>query len=831
MRQLKLAVRTLFRTPFVTTVGVASLALGIGANAAIFSLFNQILLQPLPVVAPDQLVNLGAPGPKPGSQSCSEAGGCDEVFSYPMFKDLEQQQKVFTGIAAHVSFGANFAVRNEPSSGQGLFVSGSYFPVLGIKAEVGRLLGPSDDKVIGANFVAVLSYPFWQERYGSARGAVGQNIVINGRSMTIVGVAPKGFRGTTLGVPVNAFVPISMRATLESRGKQFEDRRAYWAYLFARLKPGISRDQARPSLNNVYGRILRDIELPLQDGMSDKTKILFMAKQVSVVEGSRGQSQVHADSKTPLFMLFSITGIVLLIACANIANLLLARGAGRAMEMGLRLALGASRRQLMTQLMLESMLLSLMGGAVSLLVAQWTLRTIGALLPAEASSTFTLDLRWPVVAFAAALAIATGMVFGMFPALHSTRSDLITVIRAGAGQITGGKSAARFRNGLVTVQIALSMMLLICAGLFLKSLVNVSRVDLGVRVEQVVTFGVVPERNAYDSTRSKALFERIESELSAIPGVTAVTSSMVPLLAGDNWGTDVHVQGFASGPDIDNNARFNAIGAGYITTLGMKLLAGREFTESDRLGSARVAMVNQTFARKFNLTKDPLGKYMSTNGPDSLNTQIVGVVQDARYSDVKDPVPPLFFLPWRQDPRVGGLYFYVKTSLPPEQLLRTIPATLKRIDPSLPVEDLRTMPQQIKQNIFLDRLISIMSAAFAGLATVLASIGLYGVLAYSVSQRTREIGVRMALGADGRHVRRLVMKQVGIMLLVGGIVGVAAAVGVGRAAQSLLFGLKGYDPLVFLVAVILLAAIASVAGFLPARRAANVDPMLALRHD
>jgi len=831
MRQLKLAVRTLFRTPFVTTVGVASLALGIGANAAIFSLFNQILLQPLPVVAPDQLVNLGAPGPKPGSQSCSEAGGCDEVFSYPMFKDLEQQQKVFTGIAAHVSFGANFAVRNEPSSGQGLFVSGSYFPVLGIKAEVGRLLGPSDDKVIGANFVAVLSYPFWQERYGSARGAVGQNIVINGRSMTIVGVAPKGFRGTTLGVPVNAFVPISMRATLESRGKQFEDRRAYWAYLFARLKPGISRDQARPSLNNVYGRILRDIELPLQDGMSDKTKILFMAKQVSVVEGSRGQSQVHADSKTPLFMLFSITGIVLLIACANIANLLLARGAGRAMEMGLRLALGASRRQLMTQLMLESMLLSLMGGAVSLLVAQWTLRTIGALLPAEASSTFTLDLRWPVVAFAAALAIATGMVFGMFPALHSTRSDLITVIRAGAGQITGGKSAARFRNGLVTVQIALSMMLLICAGLFLKSLVNVSRVDLGVRVEQVVTFGVVPERNAYDSTRSKALFERIESELSAIPGVTAVTSSVVPLLAGDNWGTDVHVQGFASGPDIDNNARFNAIGAGYITTLGMKLLAGREFTESDRLGSARVAMVNQTFARKFNLTKDPLGKYMSTNGPDSLNTQIVGVVQDARYSDVKDPVPPLFFLPWRQDPRVGGLYFYVKTSLPPEQLLRTIPATLKRIDPSLPVEDLRTMPQQIKQNIFLDRLISIMSAAFAGLATVLASIGLYGVLAYSVSQRTREIGVRMALGADGRHVRRLVMKQVGIMLLVGGIVGVAAAVGVGRAAQSLLFGLKGYDPLVFLVAVILLAAIASVAGFLPARRAANVDPMLALRHD
>ena len=831
MRQLKLAARMLLKTPFVTMVAVASLALGIGANAAIFSLFNQILLQPLPVAAPDQLVNLSAPGPKSGSTSCGQAGDCEDVFSYPMFKDLEQQQKVFTGIAAHVSFGANFAVRNEPSTGQGLLVSGSYFPVLGIKPEVGRLLGPSDDIVIGANFVAVLSHAFWQERYGSSRDAVGQTLVINGRPMTIVGVAPKGFRGTTLGIPVNAFVPLSMRDLLESRNKQFENRRAYWAYLFARLKPGMTRDQARLSLNSVYSRILNDIELPLQDGMSDKTKVLFKARQVAVTEGARGQSQVHADSKTPLLMLFSITGIVLLIACANIANLLLARGAGHAMEMGVRLALGASRRQLMTQLMLESVLLSLLGGAASLLVAQWTLRSIGSLLPAEASSMFALDLRWPVVAFAAALAIATGMIFGMFPALHSTRSDLITVIRAGAGQITGGKSAARFRNGLVTVQIALSMMLLISAGLFLKSLVNVSRVDLGVSVEQVVTFGVSPERNAYDSTRSKALFERIESELSAIPGVTAVTSSMVPLLAGSNWGTGVDVQGFASGPDVDNNARFNGVGAGYLTTLGMKLIVGREFTDADRLGGTKVAMVNQTFAKKFNLTKDPLGKFMSTEGPDSLNIQIVGVVQDAKYSDVKDPIPPLFFLPWRQDPRIGGLYFYVKTTLPPVQLLRTIPATLKRIDPSLPVEDLRTMPQQIKQNIFLDRLISIMSSAFAGLATLLASIGLYGVLAYSVSQRTREIGVRMALGADGKQVRKLVMKQVGVMLLVGGAVGVLAAVGIGRAAQSLLFGLKGYDPLVFLSAITLLVAIAAMAGFMPARRAAQVDPMLALRHD
>lgn len=821
----------LLKTPFVTAIAVASLALGIGANAAIFSLFNEILLQPLPVLEPSKLVNLGAPGPKPGSQNCGQAGDCDEVFSYPMFKDLERQQTVFTGLAAHSGFGANVAVKNEPSTGNGVFVSGSYFSVLGLKPEVGRLLGPSDDEVIGANYVAVLSYEFWQERFGGDRNAVGQNIVINGRTLNIVGVAPRGFRGTTLGARPMFFVPLTMRETIEKRRPAYENRKSYWAYLFGRLKPGVSIEQANASLNTQYSRILLSVEAPLQEGMSDKTMEAFKAKKVTMLPGQRGQSSVHREAQTPLYMLFGITGIVLLIACANIANLLLARGASRSMEMGVRLALGASRKQLLTQLLTESVLLALVGGVASLLVAQWTLRGIGALLPPEAAATFSLTIKWPVVVFSAGLSIATGIIFGMFPALHSTRSDLVTVIRAGAGQIAGGKAATRFRAALVTVQIALSMMLLISAGLFLKSLVNVSRVDLGVKVDQIVTFGLSPERNAYDSLRSQILMDRVEQELSAIPGVTAVTSSLVPLLAGSNWGTDVYVQGFPHGPDVDNNSRYNEIGAGYMATLGVKVLSGREFTTSDRLGSTRVALVNETFVKKFKLGKDAVGKFISEESPDSLNIQIVGVVQDAKYSQVKQVVPPLFFRPWRQDARAGSMYYYVKTSLPPEQLLRTIPAMIKKLDPALPVEDLKTMPQQVRENVFLDRMISILSAAFAVLATLLAGVGLYGVLAYSVSQRTREIGVRMALGADGGRVRGLVMRQIGGMLLAGGIVGVAAAFGLGRAAQSLLYGLQGHDPIVFVLAVALLAGIAALAGYVPARRAAQVDPMHALRYD
>ena len=832
MGNLKFAFRTLFKTPFVTAVAIVSLALGIGANAAIYSMFDEMLMRPVQAREPERLVNLGAPGPKPGSQSCNQAGDCDLVFSYPMFRDLERKQTVFTGVAGHFIFGVNLAYRGQTLSGEGLFVSGSYFPVLGLKPALGRLLTPADDQTIGANFVAVLSHSFWQMQLGARPDVVNDKIIINGQPMSVVGVAPPGFEGTTLGARPKVFVPISMRGLMQPGFDDFNDRRSYWIYLFARLRPGVTIDQARASLNALYRPIINDVEAPLQEKMSARTLTQFRAKHLTVEDGRRGQSSVHAETRTPLILLLSITGIVLLIACANIANLLLARAAGRSMEMAVRLSLGGTRRQLLTQLLTESCLLGVMGGAVSLLIARWTLGAVAGMLPTEATNIFHLGLRLPVLAFAAALSVGTGLLFGMFPALHSTRPDLVTTLRAGSGKHSGARAASRFRTSLVTTQIALSMALLISAGLFIKSLRNVSRVDLGLRADSVVTFGISPERSGYDRPHAREFFTRVEDELAAVPGVTGVAAARVPLIAGSNWGSSVSVQGFAKGPDTDAGSRVNLVSAGYFRTLGMPLIAGREFTRADNLGAPKVAVVNEAFAKKFGLGRDAVGKRMGTGkDSDKLEIEIVGLVRNAKYSEVKQQVPPLFFTPYLQDSTVGALSFYVRTSVAPTRLLRTIPAVMKGLDPNLPVEDLKTLPQQISENIALDRIISTLSAAFAALATLLAAVGLYGVLAYSVAQRTREIGVRMALGADQGRVRVMVLRQVGVMTLVGGAIGIAAALAVGRAAASLLYQLKGHDPLVFALSAVILGLVALGAGYVPARRASQVEPMQALRYE
>jgi predicted permease len=712
-----------------------------------------------------------------------------------------------------------------------MLVSGSYFPVLGLRPALGRLLTPEDDRTVGGHFLAVLSYSYWQTRLGGDSAVLNESIVVNGQPMTIVGVAPRGFEGTTLGTRPQLFVPITMRGLMTPGFIGFENRRSYWAYLFARLKPGVSVERARTAMNALYRPILNEVEAPLQERMSDQTMAQFKAKGLTIEGGRRGQSSMHTEARTPLILLFSITAIVLLIACANIANLLLARAASRSMEMAVRLSLGASRWQLLRQLLTESILLAILGGVVSLIVAQWTLAGIGSILPSDASETLHLELQPSVVLFAAALSIGTGVLFGLFPALHSTRPDLISTLRANSGQPSGARAAARFRTALVTAQIALSMALLISAGLFVRSLANVSRVDLGLQVDNVVTFGISPELNGYSPGRAQALFARVEDELAAIPGVTGVTASLVPILAGDNWGSDVAVEGFKRDPDTDANARYNEVGPGYFRTLGIPLKAGREFSLADAGRAPKVAIVNEAFAKKFNLGRDAVGKRMSTEMDESLDIEIVGLVQNAKYSEVKQEIPPLFFTPYRQDSTLGSINFYVRTSSSPQQLVRTIPAVLKRLDPNLPVEELKTLPQQVRENVFLDRVISTLSAAFAGLATLLAAVGLYGVLAYTVAQRTREIGVRMALGADGRRVRGMVLRQVGRMTLVGGAIGVAAALGVGRAARSLLFELEGHDPLVVSVAAVVLAVVALGAGYIPALRASRVEPMQALRYE
>ncbi len=834
MANLRLALRTLRKTPFVTAVAVVSLALGIGANSAVFSLFHQMLLRPLPVAEPERLVNLGAPGPKPGSTSCNNAGDCETVFSYPMFRDLEREagRATFTGLAAHRSFGANLAHRGRTSTGEGMLVSGSYFPTLGLAPALGRLLGPGDEPSVGEARVVVLSHDYWQSQFGAGTDIVGENLVVNGQPLTVVGVAPAGFRGTTLGSRPDVFVPITLRGLMAPGFDGFENRRSYWAYLFARLAPGVDLERAAVAINVPYRGLIQEVEAPLQEGMSEATMAQFRARQVTVEPGVRGQSDLHRDAGAPLTMLLAVSGVVLLIACANIANLLLARSAARTGEISVRLSIGAGRGRLVSQLLTESWLLAALGGLAGLVVARWTLAGIGALLPGEASGLLELRLDLPVVGFAAALALGTGLLFGLYPALHATRPDLASALKGQAGQPSGGRAAARFRSALVTAQIALSLALLVSAGLFARSLLNVTRVDLGLEVDRLATFSLAPELNGYPPERSRALFERLEEELAAVPGVTGVTASMVPALAGSNWGTDVWVEGFPVEPDTDNNARFNEVGPGYFRTMGVTLLAGREFTAADAGEAPKVAVVNRKFAEKFGLDpRDTVGKLMSTDAGSELDIEIVGLVADAKYSDVKDEVPPLFYLPYRQDDRLGFLSFYLRTSLPPASILAAVPRTVAGLDPDLPVDELKTMPQQVRENVLVDRFIATLTVAFGALATLLAAVGLYGVLAYTVAQRTREMGLRMALGADRRRVLGLVLGQVARLTAIGSAIGLALALALGRLARSQLFELEGHDPAVLVAATVALALVALASGLAPARSAARIDPMVALRYE
>jgi predicted permease len=630
------------------------------------------------------------------------------------------------------------------------------------------------------------------------------------------------------------FVPITLRSVVDS-DTDWSLRTDYWAYLFARLRLGGTIEAARASLGTQYHTIINDVEAPLQKDMSAQTMSRFHAKPILLAPGGRGQSSVPDEAKTPLRLLLGVTAFVLLIACANIANLLLARSTARAGEMAIRLSIGASRARLIGQLLTESLLLAVFGGIAGLVVAHWTLGFVISLLPPEVQHTITFRMSGTVILFAIGLTFATGLLFGLFPALHSTRPDLVSTLKNQAGQPSGAKGAARVRLLLATSQIALAMMLLASSGFFVKSLLNVSRVNLGFTADHLATFGLSPQLNGYSVDRTRLLFQRLEDELRAAPGVAAVTMSNVPLLAGTNRSRGVAVQGFKAGPDTDSGSRYNRVGPGYFSALGIPLIAGREFTAADTVNSAKVALVNQTFAKKFGLGNDAVGKLMGWAPGEGyrsdLDTTIVGVVEDAKYSEVKQTVPPQFFVPYRQDEGLGGMHVYVRTSGDVAQAASVITAVVKRLDSSLPIEDLETLPAQVRNNTYLDRMITMLSAAFALLATLLAAIGLYGALAYTVSQRTREIGLRMALGAAPDRVRGMVLRQVAIMTLVGSLVGSAGALGVGKGAQSILFQMTGADPTVLTLSAIALALVALGAGFIPAHRASRVDPMRALKYE
>jgi predicted permease len=830
LSNVRYALRKLSRTPGFTAVSIVSLALGIGATSAIYSLFDQIMLRELPVAQPERLANLAAPGPKPGQNTCNSAGGCHEVFSYPMFRDLERAQQPFAGIAAHRYISAYVSTGDRPRPGGAMLVSGAYFPLLGVPPALGRLLGPEDDRRVGGHPVAVLSHAFWQTQLGGDRSVVGKSVVVNGYSLAIVGVAPRGFHGTTLGLRPEVFVPIRMRGLVNPGWEGFDDRRSYWAYVFGRLKPGVTAEQAERSLNVAYRGIISEVEVPLQTRITPDELARFQTKRIEVTDGARGQSTLHVYAATPLRLFLGITGLVLLIACANLANLLLARGARRGQEVAIRRSLGATRPRLFAQFITEAWLLAFFGGVVSLAVAWWTLSLIGSFLPDEVGAALDLGIRFPVLAFTALLSLGTGVLFGIYPAVQGTRADLVGALKSGSASPAGARATGRFRAVLVTGQIALSLMLLVSAGLFVKSLVRVSRVDLGFRVGELATFALNPRLNGYSQERSRALFDQVEKEAAALPGVVSVSSAFSPVLAEGGWGSSVSVEGFQGGSEAQMYASRNEVGTGFFRTLGVPLAAGREFTDADGIDAPLVAIVNEAFTRKFGLGRAAVGKRMARKlDSGDFDIEIVGVVPDARFNGVKDEARPMFFTPWRQSASLAGLTFYVRGSLPPEQVIPALPGVVHRLDANLPVDQLETMSAQVREVVSLDRVIGTLAAAFAVLATLLAALGLYGVMAYSVAQRTREIGIRMAVGAEGSQIRWMVVRQVARMTVAGSAIGLVLALGLGRAAKSLLFEIQAHDPQVVGGGVVLLALVALGAAYLPARRASRVDPIVALK--
>jgi predicted permease len=822
-RDVRHAFRSLSHAPVFSATVILTLALGTGVNVAIFSVIHHALFRPLPVPAPEELVNLSSPGPKTGGTSAhSGIGGSGSVFSYALFRDVERAQTVFTGVAAHRLFDANISVRNDASHETGWLVSGSYFPVLGLGPALGRLLTPADDRDIGGHSVAVISHDFWKRRFDTNPAAIGERLMVNGHPLTIVGVAPPDFVSTTLDDRPQVFVPLTMAAVMRPGWTGFNDRLDHWLYLFARLRPGVSRSAAELKINGPFAGILRDVEWPAQrNGLGDTERGEFLRRRLVLEEGAQGQRGERDRLGRMAVLLMTVTAIVLLMACVNVVNLLLARGTYRGAEIRVRMALGASRSQVVRYLLVESALLTAIGISSGVVLAMWTLGAAAPLLPGEA--TFEIQFNTAVFTFAILLALVTVLLTGLYPAAAGTRMSL--AVRGGT---TSGPAASRFRVAATTAQIALSLSLLAIAGLFAKSLLNVSRTELGISAPSLVTFRVNPELNGYAAARIHLLVDRVRNELEALPGTRGVTMSTIPLFAGDGWARPLTFEGGATANDVF----YANVSADYFRTLGIPLITGREFLESDTASAPKVAIVNESLLRQLHVGPELLGRRMGLGkGNVPIDIEIVGIVRDAKYSDVKEPPPPQFYLPYQQVEQPGALNFYVRTTGLPESVLSGIPPLMQRVDRALPLENLRTMEDQVRIATDEDRSLTIMSGALALLALALAAVGLYGVISYTAARRRREFGVRVALGAGPGRIRRLVFAGVGRMALVGGLTGSAAALALARLAQSFLFGIDGADPAVVAGAAAAVVLVTFAATALPAGRAARVDPAETLRSE
>ena len=838
LQDIQYAARSLRKSPLFATIAVTSVALGIGANAAVFTLLDQVVLRLMPVKDPAALVQVRAAD---GSESYGGGMGDGSELSYPMYTDFRDHNAVFDGMfcrytdAMHVGDGG----RSERVNGE--MVSGTFFQVLGVPAAIGRTLEPSDDRTVSGSAVAVLSYDYWRTRFGGKPDVLGRKLVINGHPFTVIGVARQGFNGLDLGNPPQVYVPITMQPQLGPAWLKIDTRRFRWVQVFARLRNGVAAEQAHTTLQP-YMRAM--LELESRDAAfttaSAETRKKFIETRLVVESIARGKSGLRDSVSVPLKILMAVAGGVLLIACLNVANLLLARGTARQRELALRLALGASRGRIVGLLLVESLVVALFGAIGGVLLAWWgsgLLLTFYSTADSPIAVSPSPDTR--ILIFTMLTATLATVLAGLVPAWASTRLNLAPTLKSSGGAVLGEQP--RLRKSFVVAQVALSFLLLAGAGLFVRSLTNLLKVDTGMKVDHVLAFSVDLARSGYTAPRDRQFADRLVQTLQRTPGVKSIGYAFFGVLEGGAWGMGFTLEGRQPQPGKDFGALCNAVTPGFFPTLGVQLVAGRNFTERDARTPPpdekgwpyRTAIVNEEFVKKYYDGVNPIGRHIGFGEDPGTATpiEIVGVVRTSKYVQVREEPRPQAFFPYSESSGIERATIYLRTTVDPDAMTGQIRRQVASLDPDLPVYSLHTLETQVGQSVANDRLIASLSTVFSLLATALAMVGLYGVMAYTVTRRTREIGIRMALGALASDVARRILTEAGVLVAIGLALGLGGALWLGQYVQSQLYGLKAMDTPTFVSAALGLVLIATLAAFLPARRASRVSPMTALREE
>ena len=831
---VRYALRGLRRSPLFALVAVMSLALGIGANTAIFTLLDQVLLRKLPVKEPDRLVMLYQRANNMGSNMGSR------MNSYPLYQDLQQKAEPLSEVICRRIVPASVAVDNQTERVEAELVSGNYFTMLGVPPAIGRVFNSvEDDQVYRGHPTVVISYGYWVTRFARDPNVVGKKVRVNDYPMTIVGVSAEGFSGLDPTDSPQIRVPILMKEIMmpDTEWLHVDDRRARWVQLFGRLKPGYTVQSAQPALQGLYTQIRTyEMTLPAAKDWSKYSRDEFMKGRMLVEKAALGYSPLRNDFSLALIVLMCMVGLVLLIACANVANLLIARAFMRQREIAVRLSLGASRGRLVRQLLVESLVLSAAGGALGIAIAFLLTRTLLSFIPQQDQPILVSALPDPrILSFALLLTCVTAVVFGLLPALRASRPDPWTTLKDTVGSIAGGTGSLFLRKGLVTIQVALSFLLLFGAGLFVRSLQNLKGIDTGVTLDNLVTFQLAPALSGYNNQRATIFYRDLREHLSAAPGVQSVGLATVPILSGGEWDSTMAVEGHQSKDGEDMQAFMNAVSPGYFQTMKIPVLEGRDFRESDVRDygegfEGAVAVVNRRFADHFFPGHSAVGKRVGWgDGPRSkLNIEIVGVVADSLYEGPREGVHRQVFVPnWGKNS--GALY--VRTQSASSVTFNEIRNEVRQLDPAMPVYSMKTVEGQLDETLTTDRLIAMLSAGFGLLATLLATVGLYGVMAFVVARRRKELGIRLALGARPGVVIWMVMREVLLLLAIGLAVGVPAAMALGQYVASQLYGIKPHDPVIAGGTMALLIVVSAAAGLIPAQRASRIDPILALRHE